>query len=196
MPNKYRQYRKSYAPIPKVGPYVPGVPEKPIDQQKIDTAIANRELALARRLTHRGADEAISYYSFSTWADIQNNPIVMMVAPKSGEVIKIDRLAVVYTPPSWGRFGDIGWRIEVDGRQLPYWRQYEPAGTIVYWRYRPLGDIDQPADITPVWIQAGQEFSVVMVGPFGPTDVPCELSVEVRLTGRIFRGGGYMSEGE
>lgn len=145
--------------------------------------------ALGLALVHRGIDEVVDRF------DIVINPtatqnLVTFTTPNN-LVCKITELAVYCSEPGVAMGLGVGWRLTVNGGEVPY-----VGSNWAVYPYFPFafGDLGNPVEIEPVWVQAGQTIAIELIVAAG-FDV--NVHIAGRLRGRLYKPATpYVGQGD
>ncbi len=140
---------------------------------------ANRR-AVAASLIHRSRNESIDLRGRLENPTVQAS--IVSFAVLVGYVAKIDKIAVWFSEPLVAMSRSVGWNILVNGNRVPNIKNTEDAQ-----RYDSVGDLAQPIEIDPVWIQANETVSIDV---FPLSSFDCALTVVARMSGRLYEISG------
>jgi len=142
----------------------------------------NKNMAAKQLLLHHGNDETVDI------VDSVLNPtglviivLVSFTVPR-GQVAYFDQVGVYYSEPIVCSSLAVGWRISVDGGQVPNIRHDTER-----WRFSNYGDIADPMSVKPIWVQSGQTISVELQPHWAGAPFENHLTMIGRLTGLLYK---------
>ncbi len=140
---------------------------------KAESELRARSKAAALALIHRGVDEIVDRFDVVVDPTVTQN-LVTYTTPDS-LVCKISRVAVLCSEPAVAMGLGIGWRLTLNGNELPY-----VNSAWALFRYFPVvfGDLGNPMRVEPIWVQANETIAVELI-------VAAGFDVKVLIAGRL-----------
>jgi len=161
-------------------------------RREIDS-MQSRGQALRESLVHRGPDETVDVvdYIINPTGVVILNLVSFSIPP--GMLAYFDQVGVYYSEAAFTMCLAIGWRLGIDGRQVPNINHLTEN-----WRFSNCGDPASPLSIKPVWVQSGETISIQVQPSWGAFTFQDHLTMVGRLTGRIYKPAspGLISMGE
>lgn len=138
--------------------------EKPPDDvQKRAAQLTDEAIAVNSLFVHRGPEESLDVVHFIvnpvSGGVLANVEIVGYTVP-AGMIVYIDKIAVVFSSVTLPQTMVCGWRMvlgPVNIERVP--NILDPINEYFYYS---LGSIDQPKEITPVWVQSNKRVSLML----------------------------------
>lgn len=161
---------------PDIGLPPPGPPAADIDRAARD--FEAKQKALARAMLAQPVDAVIDR------TDIIRNPsvnanLVAFTVPE-GTVARFNRLAVVYSEPLVANAVAVGWRVTINGNQVPRITfDFDGFGP---FSYTSFGSVTAPVDIEPLFVQSGATVAIEII----PVAFGFALTLIGRLTGWLY----------
>ena len=154
-------------------------------------ASATSQAQADQRAASIAAKEGLVHVGFDTVFDLSayiRNPqdlggatlptvLLSYLVPVS-RVLKIDRFAVTFSNPIVSMSQCVGWRVVIEGGRVP---NINPV-TDEYF-YSSFGEVNQPLEIEPLWVQANMLIAIEVYPRFGFNQ---QLTVFGRLSGRLY----------
>jgi hypothetical protein len=110
---------------------------------------------------HKGADESLDLNNFIT------NPVnpaavaieleLLGYTVPSGLILYIDKVGIVFSSAIIPQSRAIGWRVMVSGSRVL--NILDPVNERFYYS---MGALDEPKELAPIWVQAGDRISIVL----------------------------------
>lgn len=149
--------------------------------EKAREEIEARGRAVSLALVHRGVDEPVEAFNAITAPAAGALTTLVSFTVPQGMVGKFDRFGIVYSEPIVAANNAVGWRISINGGEVPYVRTNFP----LFGYYQMcLGDMLTPWEIEPLWVQAAETIAIELWAVAGFVDY---LVVLGRIGGRLYK---------
>jgi hypothetical protein len=144
-------------------------------------ALESKGRAAKRLFIHKGPDETVDVVNY-----VQNPAgailvLVSFTVPDS-MVGYFDSIGVYYSEPLVNACNAVGWRLSIDGRQVPNINHLT-----TFWRFASYSDVSSPMLVKPIWVQSGETIAVEVEPQVGGHAFANHLTMVGRLTGRLYK---------
>ena len=178
--------RRNYPAVPSINDQAADlIAQQPAGGQVEAVSADLKAQALATRglYLHKGADECLDLDNFiinpvNPAAGTLELELLGYTVP-SGLILYIDKVGIVFSSALVPQSRAIGWRVKVSGSRVL--NILDPVNERFYYS---MGALDEPKEIAPIWIQAGDRIAIVLtLAAFYNTAVV----ISGRLSGKLIK---------
>jgi hypothetical protein len=151
--------------------------------EAVSSELQTQALATRGLYLHKGADESLDLNNFIT------NPVnpaavtleleLLGYTVPSGLILYIDKVAIVFSSAIIPQSRAIGWRVMVSGSRVL--NVLDPVNERFYYS---MGALDEPKELAPIWVQAGDRISIVLTLEALYNDA---VVISGRLSGKLIK---------
>lgn len=105
--------------------------------------------------------------------------ILLSYLVPAGFVLKVNKIGITYSNPLVPMSQCVGWRVTVNGERVP-----NIFATGDEYFYSSFGQVNDPLEIEPLWIQANGTLAIEVYPRFGFNQ---QLTISGRVAGRIYK---------
>jgi len=180
--------RRNYPAVPSINAQAGDLMTQPAAGGQVEAISGElRTQALATRglYLHKGADECLDLDNFII------NPVnpaavtleleLLGYTVPSGLILYIDKVGIVFSSALIPQSRAIGWRVMVSGSRVLNILDPNPLNERFYYS---MGALDEPKELAPIWIQAGDRISIVLTLAPLYNDA---VVISGRLSGKIIK---------
>lgn len=157
--------RRNYPAVPSINAQAGDLMTQPAaggQVEAVSSELQTQALAARGLYLHKGADECLDLDNFIT------NPVnpalfvtleleLLGYTVPSGLILYIDKVGIVFSSAIIPQSRAIGWRVMVSGSRVL--NVLDPVNERFYYS---MGALDEPKEIAPIWVQAGDRISIVL----------------------------------
>jgi hypothetical protein len=130
--------------------------------EAVSSELKTQALAARGLYLHKGADESLDLNNFITnpvnpalFVTLELELLGYTVPP--GLILYIDKVGIVFSSALIPQSQAIGWRVMVSGSRVL--NILDPVNERFYYS---MGALDEPKELAPIWVQAGDRISIVL----------------------------------